>query len=180
MRTIKILDDKNYEPHWKKYKRDSARAIIFRGNKLAMVQSEKYGECKFPGGGVKTNESFMDAAIREVLEETGLHVLPGSLVEYGKTIILRKDTNGDGIFEQVCRYYTCDVDLENCSSPKLDDGYETEYGYKLTYVSPDEAIEANEKLLNKQDIPYAIRLWTKRDLAVLYELKNMGHDNVQR
>jgi len=163
---IKIFDSENYQAHWKKYKRDSARAIIFVDGKLVMIKSDKYGEYKFPGGGINSGETHMDAILREVREETGLHVLPASIKEYGKTLILRKGISGDEIFEQESFYYLCSVDTENRSQPKLDDGYETEYGYKLVYASLDEAIDANEKLLDMPDIP-----WVQRDLTVLCELR---------
>ena len=166
MRTIKIFDDKNYQTCWKKYKRDSARAIIFINNELAMIKSEKYGEYKFPGGGINANETHIDAILRETKEETGLHVLPASIKEYGQTLILRKGFNDNEIFEQESFYYLCDIDTDSCSQPKLDDGYETEYGYKLVYVSLNEAINTNEKLLNMPQIP-----WVQRDLTVLYELR---------
>jgi len=166
MRTIKIFDSKNYQAHWKKFKRDSARAIIFFNGKLVMIKSEMYGEYKFPGGGIDNNETHIDAILREVQEETGLYVLPASIKEYGKTLILRKGVNDDEIFEQESFYYLCDVDTKSCSPPKLDDGYETEYGYKLIYASFDEAINSNEKLLDMPEIP-----WAQRDLTVLYELR---------
>ena len=87
-------------------------------------------------------------------------------------MILRKDTDDDKIFVQVSYYYTCDVDTEMRSLPKLDDGYETEYDYNLIYVSLDNAIETNEKLLNTQDIPYVVRRWAERDLTVMYDIKS--------
>ena len=76
MRMIKIFDSADYEPHWTKFKRDSARAIIFIGDKLLMVRSKKYGEYKFPGGGIDLNETHTEALIREVMEETGYSLLP--------------------------------------------------------------------------------------------------------
>ena len=166
IRTIKIFDDKNYQSEWKKYKRDSARAIIFCDSKLVMVKSDKFGEYKFPGGGIDSNETHIDALIRETKEETGLHIIPATIREYGKTLILRKGLNNNEIFEQESFYYECEIDTDNRSLPKLDSGYETEYAYKLVFASLDEAITANEKLLNMPEIP-----WVQRDLAVLYELK---------
>jgi 8-oxo-dGTP pyrophosphatase MutT (NUDIX family) len=168
VRIIKIFDDKDYEAHWKKYKRDSARAIIFSDDKLVMIKSDKYGECKFPGGGIDCNETHIDAIIRETKEETGLHILPDSVREYGRTLILRKGINDNEIFEQESFYYLCDIDKETYSLPKLDVGYETEYGYKLVYVSLNEGININEKLLNMKEIP-----WVQRDLTVLYELREL-------
>ena len=166
MKTIKIFDDKNYESHWKKYKRDSARGIIFSQGKLVMIKSEKYGEYKFPGGGIENGETHADAVVRETREETGLHVIPSSIREYGRTLILRKSINPEEIFEQESFYYFCDVQLDIITPVKLDDSYETEYGYKLVYACIDKAIKANEKLLNIPQIP-----WVQRDLHVLRTLR---------
>ena len=106
VRTIKIFDSKNYSNEWNKFKRDSVRAIIFCDNNLVMIRSEKFGEYKFPGGGIETGESH------------------------------------------------------------LDDGYETEYGYKPVCVSLTEAIEQNTMRLNVPGI-----LWVERELFVLCELQ---------
>ena len=115
----------------------------------------------------------MSTPYRETKEETGLHIILDSIREYGKTLILRKGFNQDEIFEQESFYYLCDIETDNYSLPKLDKGYETEYGYKLVYASLDKAITANEKLLNMPEIP-----WVQRDLTVLYELRERGHETI--
>ena len=166
MRLIKVFDSKNYLDEWKKFKRDSVRAIIFSDNNLVMIRSEKFGEYKFPGGGIESGESHSDALIRETKEETGLHIIPSTIKDYGKTLILRKGLEFNEIFEQESFYYFCDVDMNEKSSVNLDVGYETEYKYKLVYVSLDEAIAQNEKRLNISNIP-----WVERDLFILYELR---------
>jgi len=53
-----------------------------------MVRSQKYGEYKFPGGGIERNETHAEALIREVMEETGYRLLPESINEYGYEPIL--------------------------------------------------------------------------------------------
>jgi len=167
MRIIKVFDSKNYSNNWVKHKRDSVRAIIFCNNKLAMIKSEKFGEYKFPGGGIEAGESHLDTLFRETKEETGLHIIPSSVVEYGKTLVVCKGLNSNEIFEQESFYYTCDINTGVKSSIKLDDGYEMEYKYDLVYASLAEAIEQNAKLINVPGIP-----WVERDLFVLRELQN--------
>jgi 8-oxo-dGTP pyrophosphatase MutT (NUDIX family) len=163
---IKIFDAADYEPHWTKFKRDSVRAIIFVKDKLLMVQSEKYGEYKFPGGGIEWSETHTNALFREVMEETGYSLLPKSINEYGKILRILKGSGKNEIFEQESFYYTCKVDARKQSAPAPNDGYEADYGYKPIFVSLDCAIATNEKLLNIPEIP-----WTQRDLTVLQELK---------
>ena len=165
MRMIKVFDFADYEPHWIKFKRDSARAIIFINGKLLMVRSQKYGEYKFPGGGIERSETHAEALIREVMEETGYRLLPEGIREYGKTLLLKGWVENE-IFEQESFYYTCKVDEYKQFAPVPDDGYETEYGYEPILVSLDCAIATNEELISIPEIP-----WTLRDLTVLQELK---------
>ena len=66
-----------------------------------MVYSQKYDYYKFPGGGIETGEGHNTALIREVLEETGLKIIPDSIKEYGYVLHIQKSTyNEYEIFEQ--------------------------------------------------------------------------------
>ncbi len=53
-----------------------ATAIIIRNGTVLLMRRQKPGKdyCILPGGGVDLDESFEDACIREVKEETGLDV----------------------------------------------------------------------------------------------------------
>ncbi len=53
--------------------RQAVRGIIFRDNKILMVYTNK-GDYKFPGGGVNKEETFEEALVRDVCEETGYTV----------------------------------------------------------------------------------------------------------
>jgi 8-oxo-dGTP diphosphatase len=62
--------------------RNRAAAIIIQNEKLLVIHRQKPGEdyFKLPGGGVELDESFEEACIREVKEETGLDVISLQLV----------------------------------------------------------------------------------------------------
>jgi len=62
--------------------RNRAAAIILRDGKLLLIHRQKPGRDYYilPGGGVELDESFEEACIREVKEETGLDVLGVQLV----------------------------------------------------------------------------------------------------
>ena len=79
MRILFEMDKKDYIPNGSVFSRPSARAIIIKDGKIAMVHSKKYHYYKFPGGGIEAGECMEDALIREVLEETGLCVIENSI-----------------------------------------------------------------------------------------------------
>jgi 8-oxo-dGTP pyrophosphatase MutT (NUDIX family) len=59
--------------------------VIEKNNKFLLIKeaSEKWGgEWFFPGGKVNCTESVVDAAIREVLEEAGCHVLVNGIFHF--------------------------------------------------------------------------------------------------
>jgi ADP-ribose pyrophosphatase YjhB (NUDIX family) len=61
--------------------RPSVSAVIFdRGGRLLLQQRSDGGQWGLPGGSVEIGESVRDAVIREVREETGLHVSVRRLV----------------------------------------------------------------------------------------------------
>ena len=78
MRQLFDLDKKDYDPNAPRFVRPSVRGIIIHNGLVAMVHSLKYNYYKFPGGGIEGNESHLSTLLREVLEETGLHVIPSS------------------------------------------------------------------------------------------------------
>ena len=65
MRLLFEMDKKDYGECTHSFIRDSARAIIIKSGKIAMVHSLKYDYFKFPGGGIEKGEEPIDALIRE-------------------------------------------------------------------------------------------------------------------
>jgi len=170
MKVIRIFDAKNYESDWQVYKRDSARAIILVGDKLLMVQSKKFGECKFPGGGIESGEDHIETLNREVKEETGYNILADTVREYGKILVRRKGENKKEIFEQESFYYFCGIDKNNKEPAQVLEDYEVEYGHTSVFVSVKDAIIANEKAL-LLDLPTLVKGWAERDLEVLKKIR---------
>jgi len=74
-------------------KKNRSTAIIIRNGKLLLIHRQKPGRDYYtlPGGGVELEESFEQACIREVKEETGLDVLAQQLVS--RYITLEKEEN---------------------------------------------------------------------------------------
>ena len=143
MRLLFEIDTKDYDPNGKAFVRPSVRGIIIRDGKVAMVHSLKYDYYKFPGGGMEDGESLEESLLREVVEESGLQVIPPSILEYGLVHRVQKGQK-EAMFIQDNYYFLCDVE-EIVGSQKLDD-YEAEERFTLEYVDPIHAIRINREV----------------------------------
>lgn len=121
------------------------------------------GDYKFPGGGVNVDETHAQALARELLEECGASLLSvddeiGTIVEYN--LPMEKDFD---VFKMTSYYYQCQV-KDGFGSQKLD-GYEAELGFQPMWIDIDQAIEANQLLLNSSVG------WLRREIFALEYLK---------
>ncbi|MCR5458391.1 MAG: NUDIX domain-containing protein [Acetatifactor sp.] len=143
MRELFSLDQQNYREDGKRYSRPSVRGIILRGGKVLLVYSQKYGYLKFPGGGIEPGEDHVQALCREVREETGLEVIPGSIREFGYVPRRQKDQKDEnGIFVQDNFYYFCELKDGVTVEAELDD-YEREEGFTPVWMEPFLASQRN-------------------------------------
>ena len=160
MRTLFTFDQKNYDPALPRVYRPSVRAIILRGDRIAMAFVSKYGYYKFPGGGIEAGESHTDALIREVREETGLLVDADSICPFGTVRRALLSTDGGHIFDQENFYYLCEAREGGAADP---DEAEREEGFSLAYVAIPDAIKANRK----PGLPYIHASMAEREARVL-------------
>lgn len=142
MKLLFEIDAKDYDLNGKTFIRPSARSIIIRDNKVAMIHSIKYDYYKFPGGGIESGESQIAALIRETLEEAGLVIVPASIREYGYVHRIQKGEK-EAVFIQDNYYYLCNVE-STIASQCLDD-YEAEENFTLEYIDPITAINVNRQ-----------------------------------
>ena len=172
MRILFEIDYKNYKENGTVGKRPSARAIIIKDNKIAMVYSKKYDYYKFPGGGIKSNETNEETLIREVKEEVGLEVIKDSIKEYGYVHRIQKAKDeGYSMFIQDNFYYLCDVEDRKINQ-NLDD-YEDSEKFTLELVEPKIAINANKN----SDHGPKNKDMIEREAKVLEMLINEGYFN---
>lgn len=164
MKTLFVMDIKNYCETDAYFSRPSARAIIAgKDGKLALVYSKKMKYYKFPGGGIEEEEAREAALVREVKEETGLIVIPETIKEYGCVLRMqRSDKQEHTIFEQKNYYYTCSTD-EAVQEQNLDE-YEKEAEFVLRFVSAEEAAAANKACRGLNDFDLVM---IERDTKVL-------------
>lgn len=139
MRHLFTIDTKDYDPNGTRLVRPSVRGIVIREGKVLLMHSLKYDYYKFPGGGMEPGEAQADTLLREVAEEAGFRVDPGSVREYGSVYRITKGDEAD-IFEQENFYYLCDV--ADAVGQTLDD-YEAEERFTPEFVTPAWAIETN-------------------------------------
>jgi len=142
MRLLFEIDTKDYDPAGRAFVRPSARALILRDGRIAMVHSLKYDYYKFPGGGIEDGEDPAAAMIREAREEAGLVVRPETVREYGYVHRIQKSGYPDtDHFIQENYYYLCEA--EAALQPQRLDDYEAEERFTLEYVLPEQAIWVN-------------------------------------
>jgi len=142
MKRLFTIDQQDYDPSWPRSQRHTVRAIIKCGDKLAMIHKLKYDYYAFPGGGIEDGETYHEALIREVHEETGLRVVPGSIEEFGSALRLNSSHKyGNTIFEQENFYYTCTAD-DIIDAQQLSAG-EEEDQFTLEFVYAEDALHKN-------------------------------------
>jgi len=139
MRHLFTMDTKDYDPNGTRKFRPSVRGLVIRDGRVLMIHSLKYDYYKFPGGGMEPGEEMEGALCREVAEESGFCVVPGSVREYG---LVRKISRGGetDIFDQENFYFFCDV--FGTVEQDLDD-YEADEGFTPEFVTPQAAIAVN-------------------------------------
>lgn len=170
MKLLYDFDKHDYNELSKISHREAVRAIIIKNGKIAMVRSNKEGFYKFPGGGIKQDESHQEALIREAREETGLCIIPDSIREFGYIRERRKSTMFENeIFEHHSYYYFAEADDE-ISQQELD-GYEEELEFVLEFTDIENAKNVNAELGEKYYSDFLLREVKALELLQEY-LKN--------
>ncbi len=144
MKLLKVLDEKNYTEEMELYEVTHSRALIFKNGKYAMHRA-KTGEYKLPGGRLEAGETPIEAVIREVMEETGLIVIPSSIEPIGEITEIRKDVFEDNM-KYICHsfYYRCDVKDETVMATPSEN--EIAKGLRLEWAELDDIIAENRSL----------------------------------
>ena len=155
MRIIKVWDKKDYDPAWRRFIRSTARAVIIREGKIALVRSASEGFYLFPGGGIRRGESRINALIRSSIRELGMFRE------------IRRSIYHNEIFDQRSYYYTANV---KCRVEEQHlEPYEKKLGFELCFVDPQEAYEHEMALAKKLN-----RNLLFREAAVLREIIDSG------
>jgi len=116
--------------------RIAGRAIIYDGDKVALLNVSKHGYYMLPGGGVE-NEDVQTALRREVVEEIGCKIITDQEVGSIETYFDRWER------KQLDFCYTAHKEGNTFASTKTD--FEKEEGHEILWVQNlDEAIRVVE------------------------------------
>ncbi|TWT01521.1 NUDIX hydrolase [Planomicrobium sp. CPCC 101079] len=153
--------------------RTAARAVITRNGKILLVRSAR-GTYGLPGGGVEEGESYAEALLREVAEETG-YINCEVKNKIGVVTERRKDRFEENTyFQMVSHYYLCDL-LDDSKASQQPEDYEWEPGTAAVWVEPDQAIRENRVALEQDEGQVFIR----RENFVLAEVL-CNFDNLRK
>lgn len=144
MEVLAVFDAGDYQDTVSVYEKYSVRGIICREGKLAM-QCSREGEYKIPGGGLEKGEDFTRALVREILEETGLHVIEESILELGEIREIRKD-----LFNPR-KKYICHSMFFYCETGERQEELqlttsERAKGYEMKWATPQAIYERNASI----------------------------------
>ena len=166
MRTLKTIDSHNYTEDMPVFEKYSVRGVIVRDGKIAVQQSAA-GDYKILGGGVEEGETFEQALIREVQEESGLKVIPDSIREIGEIVEKRKDIF-DSSMVYVCHscFFFCDAEEKMVETHMTES--EIAKGFHLEWATPQKILDGNKPFCNQQP-------WSYRDSEFIRMLPELMH-----
>ncbi|MCP4179451.1 MAG: NUDIX domain-containing protein [bacterium] len=121
-------------------KRLSVRTVTKHNENFLMLLTNR-GDLIFPGGGVEKDEGYEDAAIRELMEETGYKACND--IRYLGRVVTRKPDKFDKacLFESEMYFYKCNVKEER-EKPKLSLN-EIQLDIKPKWMTKEEIIKWN-------------------------------------
>lgn len=153
MKKLLVIDYKDYTKDMPVFEKHTVRAVIRKGDKIAM-QKSRYGEYKMLGGVVENGESHLDTLIREVEEEGGMLVLPETVKEIGYIKEKRRDVfDKSRIYVCFTYFYYCDV-AEEMVPLKLT-ACEAAKGYEPAWETPKQIVACNQRIIHEK--------WKMRD-----------------
>lgn len=106
-----------------KWPRAAASAAIFRGSRVLIAErggGPRKGYWSLPGGKIEPGETAANAARREILEETGLHVQLKGLLDVHDVINTDPDGNVD-LHYVICVFYGVCGDGVPCAATDISD-----------------------------------------------------------
>lgn len=144
-------------------KREAARAIVTRDDKILLLYTERYDDFSFPGGGIDLGESPEAGLHRELHEETGANQIEivshfGYVTEYAPTFKADWD-----VMYQTSHWFSCEIG-QTLGETRFED-YEVANGMSAAWVSLDEALAHNRGVIQRR--PSKMGISIHRETLVL-------------
>jgi ADP-ribose pyrophosphatase YjhB (NUDIX family) len=148
-------------------KRQAARGIIIKNNKILLMYTRRYNDYSLPGGGVATGEDILEGLSRELAEETGARNISvvkdfGVYEEFRPALKPTYD-----ILHMVSFIYEVDCD-DQFDAPAFED-YELKNGMQTLWMDIDEAISHNQQVINAMEASMGLSI--KRELFLLQQIR---------
>ncbi|MBT2771604.1 NUDIX domain-containing protein [Halomonas sp. ISL-60] len=144
-------------------KREAARAIVTRDDKILLLYTERYDDFSFPGGGIDPGESPEAGLHRELHEETGANQIEivshfGYVTEYAPTF--KKDWD---VMYQTSHWFNCEIG-QTLGDTRFED-YEIANGMSAAWVSLEDALAHNRGVIQRR--PSKMGISIHRETLVL-------------
>jgi len=167
MKTLFVIDAKDYEEDWPVISAVTVRAVIRRGNLFA-CQRAANGEYKIPGGGPDPGEDHYTALLREVKDEMGFELDQEKIRPIGLVKERREDAFKKGkIFERVTYFFECEI-LRETGELHMTKS-EIARGFQPVWADCDTIIRENRINLTER--------WNIRDTEFFVWLKEQEADD---
>lgn len=126
---------------------------------------------KMYGKNMDSGEDEYQALVREVKEETGYDVIPESIKPFGEIEEKRLAVYEPMIWHQINRLYFCDVYAEQGECEYSEN--EKEEGFHQVFYTIEEALEKNERMLEKE----GLQAWNQREYKTLLLIRDYLEKN---
>ena len=164
MQRLLLMDEQNYDEHLPEICRTAVRGVIMVNGKLLFIE-DKFGVLKLPGGGQENGEDDLQTLCREVREETGYTVIPGSVRPWGCIEEKRLSVHEEMIWHQFNHLYFCEVEKTQGECSYSDN--EQRYSMHLRASTLEEALAINQDQLSRE----GLHPWNQREYKTLLLLR---------
>ena len=129
--------------------RQSARAIVIKGESILLLYTQRYDDYSLPGGGIDEGEDKVAGLIRELQEETGAQGIC-NVQEFARYDEYRPWYKSDAdIIYMISYCYVCEID--EALGDTAYEPHEVNNGMKPLWMNIYAAIEHNEVVIAGSD-----------------------------
>lgn len=130
-------------------RRQAARGIVLREERILLLFTERYNDFSLPGGGVDQDEDIQVALKRELEEETGARDVQVR-AHYGFIEEYRPHWKPDyDLMHMTSHFFVCDVAPELATARM--ESYEIANGMRPVWIGVEDAMNHNRQVMLRQE-----------------------------